>query len=271
MKQKIKKSDGTYYIFNCSYCNTKIEYKHGFPPEKCINNNCESHKTKLGSKLFDKPKTERVLFELQEEYLKTRNDKILLEMFEIIEKYTASLIKKKCINKFTLSASEISEKAFTAATLLLEQYLHKPEFLIDDSFAGYLNWKIREVLWKYADDEMNESLNKLLSEDSSTSSLLDMQSSFNFKSVFDNNYKNNVFIIEEINKILKDISVTICMHNSHDEYRKSILCLIAFKHFINNDSKKLDILFEVYGSSFIIYFDKIKESLYELYKLYKYV
>ena len=100
-------------------------------------------------------------------------------MYSILRDYAKSILKNHLPRDFTYHYGLIDEKANDAANLLIEQYLDKKNFYIENSFAGYLQWKVKQVLWnkKTKREEDHESLNvHMESEDSSAPELLDMAS-----------------------------------------------------------------------------------------------
>lgn len=117
--------------------------------------------------MSEKPETEQCLFSLQERYLKTRDHRIWIKMFEVAFPYIKSLILKKKKEEERAKweeSDEIASKASTATFLFLSQYLKKPQFEVGASFAGMINGKILEVLYGGTHD-FDVSLNSKINDD----------------------------------------------------------------------------------------------------------
>ena len=138
----------------CGKCGEIVRYAHRQKPDKC---------PYCGSTKFDKPKTEVDLFELQDHYLLTREDKYLVQMYEILKSYAKSLIYKIVKGQYHFDSDEIEQKSHDAAMGIVVYYLNKPEFRIDHSFAGYLIRKVKEVLYSTVDEDDHDSLNYRIS------------------------------------------------------------------------------------------------------------
>lgn len=111
-----------------------------------------------------KPQTERELFDLQQQYLRTRDPKIWSQMFEICWSYMQSLIKKrikkgsKFNNKSFLEKDELDDKTTAATLSFMSSYLTRKDFEVGASFAGMMNWKIIEVMYSNTLDDKTISL-----------------------------------------------------------------------------------------------------------------
>ncbi len=138
----------------CVYCTKDVKYFHGKKPQVCPH---------CGESDYIKPPTETRLFLLQDKYFQNRDSKYLSEMFIILKTYAASIIKKNLPKDFIYHYDQLDEKAQDAATLFIEYYLVHNNFRVEKSFGGYLQWKVKEVLWnkKLQREEDHESLNYL--------------------------------------------------------------------------------------------------------------
>lgn len=168
--KEVDEGGGVVYTVVCAYCGNEISFKHSEKPSKC---------PYCGAKDYRKPKTETMLFQLQQEYTTTGDKDVLTKMYAILRDYAKSILKKHLPRDFTYHYSLVEEKANDAANLLIENYLSKPNFYIENSFAGYLQWKVKQVLWnkKTKREEDHESLNvHIENEDSSTPELVDLTS-----------------------------------------------------------------------------------------------
>jgi hypothetical protein len=164
-----KRIDGkTKYEKICVYCTKEVTYFHGRKPQQCPH---------CGADNYIKPPTETDLFLLQSKYHKTKDQKYLEKMFIILKSYAASIIKKNLPKDFVYHYDKLDEKAQDAASLFIEYYLVHDNFVVEKSFGGYLQWKVKEVLWnkKAQREEDHESLNStFMSDDSHSKELLDV-------------------------------------------------------------------------------------------------
>ena len=110
----------------------------------------------------DKPATEIELEELQELYLKDKDNKEVRDKYFILLKSYARSITLKILRKKgkQLPAEKVDEVATEAMRLLVRQY-RNPEAKVRKSFAGALQWKVIEALWAPAKEEMVLSLDKV--------------------------------------------------------------------------------------------------------------
>jgi hypothetical protein len=92
--------------------------------------------------------------ELQNKYLKTKDNKTLGKMYEIAKQAAFNYIKKYC-QSHGLYNFDISEKSHDAALFVIEQYLKKPEFKID-KISAYVYFGVQKSLFKNKDIEMRE-------------------------------------------------------------------------------------------------------------------
>lgn len=123
-----------------------------------------------------KPATEVLLSDLQAEYLKDRNQVAYQKMFEELVVYCRSLVLKTIKGKIFLNPDYVQEVALEATMRLMVQY-QKPEFTIGASFAGYLQFKILEVLYntKVIQEDMTLSLNAIVDASSKSTHVTEME------------------------------------------------------------------------------------------------
>ncbi len=93
-----------------------------------------------------KPETERILYELQESYLKDRNKSDYDKMFILMISYSKSLLLKLLKGKTFLPQDTVEDYAIEASLKMMSEY-NKPNYKIDLSFAGLLRLKLLECLW----------------------------------------------------------------------------------------------------------------------------
>jgi ribosomal protein S1 len=90
---------------------------------------------------------------LQEEYLKNRDNKILSKMYEIATQISFNYIKKYCQKKgISLNIKELSHDS---ALFVIEQYLIKSDFKVK-KISAYAYFGVIKNLFKNKDSEMNE-------------------------------------------------------------------------------------------------------------------
>jgi len=123
-----------------------------------------------------KPQTEIRLADLQKEYLADRNETSYKTMFEEMVVYCRSLVLKTIKGKIFLNPDYVQEVALEATMRLMAQY-QKPDFSIGASFAGYLQFKILEVLYntKVVQEDMTLSLNAIVDASSKGSHVTEME------------------------------------------------------------------------------------------------
>jgi hypothetical protein len=161
-KDKRKDDDGktVYFINSTSCCGRSIEWLRGEAPDKC---------PFCGCKYYDKPNLEMKLFVFQdqwlEEYNKNKSTAILGEkMFPIIQEYGVNIIKGMIKGKRSLPEDELQERAFDAATLLIEVILRDPEHRMKYSFGDYLSRLCKSVCYSTKNHEKTFSLNSMLKD-----------------------------------------------------------------------------------------------------------
>jgi hypothetical protein len=133
-----------------------------------------------------KPATEILLFKLQKEYLKTRDVNIFKQIFSELLPYARSLIMKKTRGKMFLPPDMLDSAALDSTVKFMSQY-DKPDFRIDNSFAGILNYKVLESMYgpKVIAADQIGSLNEHLENGKSKDTEFgDMSESFHFTYLF---------------------------------------------------------------------------------------
>ena len=228
-------------VKKCAYCGKRIIFTKNTKPKKC------SH---CGKKEWVKPETEIKLFELQRQYLDTRDNNILGQMYIIIKDYTESIIKKIVSGKFKYDMNWLEEKAHDATNRLLEYYMNKPQFKVEKSFGGYLGWKIREVLYMDKEEEQHDSLNFTLEKDDKKE-LQDLSTLNHYQPLYKNGAQTDIIVREKkdlingiegiINSILSKIK------ENFSPYLAMLVC-IGIKIYIENKNKNyLNKYYSYYG------------------------
>ena len=113
----------------------------------------------------NKPETEIILTDLQEEYLATKSPEAWKSMFEIMIKYARSLTLKVNKGKVYLDPEHVLAVATDSAIKIMARY-SQPGFRIEYSFGGLLRWKVLESLYGNWEEEAHLSLNAIVGDDS---------------------------------------------------------------------------------------------------------
>jgi hypothetical protein len=136
----------------------------------------------------DRPEIEQQLQELQSQFYKTEDkvqkQNIWSDMFVLTQKYSKSLVLKKNKGNKYVDPDEIEDRATQTALAFMSQYIYRPGFHCGASFAGMINPKVLETLYKYNKEDHNFSLNSLLGD--TNLELEDIQEKANFKPLYEN-------------------------------------------------------------------------------------
>lgn len=159
-----------------------------------------------------KPPTEQECFKYQYEYFMANTpedrSKAWTALFSVLLSYSKSLILQKLKSKTFLEPEEVYEKALQATTAFLSCYIINYEFFVGASFAGYLNFKIIEVLYRPKNEDKTLSLDFSFGGDAEYSFIEDQQR-FGAQSLYGNSYEDpsqqlRLGPYEIIQEILKD-------------------------------------------------------------------
>jgi hypothetical protein len=159
-----------------------------------------------------RPQIEKDLTSVQRKYFKEKNpDKkhaLWQDMFIMVKKYGRSLIlKKKKGGKYT-DPDTIEDQAIQVALSFMSQYLYRPNFYVGVSFAGMMNGKVMEALYKQLPDDDNYSLNETMND--SDHEFEDIQGSETITSIF-----KEMPLPEEV---LERISITTVLYDLFSEF-----------------------------------------------------
>jgi len=192
----------------------------------------------------NRPPTEEALFALQEKYLKKRDQKVWSQMFQIVHDYARSMVLKRNKGKKYLTPDIVEDKATGAALAFMTQYLNSKDFYVGGSFAGMINWKVIESLYKDYNEDCHKSINDIISE-SSNNTVEDYQERIGFTNIMCNydNYavpekaldqNNTNVIIEVLEELEQNLGMDI--HSTLLTYFYLIVCL---RHPKNRHSKNM--------------------------------
>lgn len=267
VKTKKKTDNGILYKRTCAYCGKTVEYYHSEKPEYCPF--CSAYN-------YIKPDTETKLFLLQKSYFEHgRDNEILGKMYLILREYAKSMIKTELKrNQMTrYTYDDIDMKASDAATLLLEYYLTKPAFKIEQSFGGYLDNKVKQALYnkKEQKEDIHSSYNAIISDNNGhLEEVGEMKEALNFSYIFgdEDEYRKRILsekeLLDGIHKIISRIVFTVT-----ENYNKkdSLLLLIGmYIRLRNTNNSVMDDYYKYFGS---VYKDFIDKSLLMLYQFVK--
>ena len=137
-----------------------------------------------------KPPTEQECFKYQYDYFTANTpedrSKAWTNLFQVLLSYSKSLILQKLKCKTFLEPEEVYEKALQATTTFLSYYIINYDFYVGASFAGYLNFKILEVLYRPKNEDKTLSLDFSFGGDTEFSFIED-QARFGAESLFGSN------------------------------------------------------------------------------------
>jgi hypothetical protein len=116
----------------------------------------------------NKPQIEKDLTLLQRQFFKEKNPEkkqvIWQEMFSQVKHYGRSLILKKKKGGNYMKPDDVEDSAIQVALTFMSQYIYRPNFFVAASFAGMMNGKVLEALYKQIPDDDNYSLNETVGD-----------------------------------------------------------------------------------------------------------
>lgn len=242
----------------CLSCGQIVEYIHKSRPKLCPF--CQNDR-------WDKDRDEFKLFHLQDEYLKTKDNKILGQMYIILKEYAKKLIVKTVKGKYFFKKEDLEIKAHDSANKIIEYFLTKPSFKIENSFGGYMNWPVKNVLYADKRKEAHDSLNCLIDTENELEDYLPVISGeAKYKMIFEfevDSIRNNTTIVPEIYKLIHNIENKISKNFSKSQ---SLLFLIGVRN-------KLKVKSDDFYTNFFSYcgVDVKKHVDTALFLVYKYI
>ena len=210
-----------------------------------------------------KPETERILQRLQFMWLGVCNEKnkeiYYKKMYHILNSYTQSLIKKHYSNLIT-SQEMLEEKSMDAVHFLLEEYHKKPGWKITISFGGFLNDKIRQVMFgKIYHETAAVSINYTF-DDGNQVDYADKKDLLKDIERHEDKYLTAKYFSELLFNYEKEC----------EDKRENFLRLLSLNFFLNYGERKADNFFRVYGRyGKIRYEESIMLLKHELLRLHK--
>jgi hypothetical protein len=157
-----------------------------------------------------RPQIEKDLTIIQKKYFKennpTKKHNLWQQMFLLVQRYGKSLILKKKKGGRYVDPEIIEDQSIQVALAFMSQYLYRPDFHVGVSFAGMMNGKVLETLYKQLPDDDNFSLNETLGD--SDHEFEDIQET-TMVSLFreialPDEFVNSITLTEIINNLLKE-------------------------------------------------------------------
>ena len=196
-----------------------------------------------------KPITEIKLEELQHKFLENRNIRFVPLIYDELYPYTRSLLLKFIKNKIFLPPEVISDTTKDVCLLIIDKYRTRPDFKIEASFAGYLKYKILEVLYapQKVWEEQCGSLNAVISSDKKNkeknTELSELSETLKFDYLFpvlDSNPEDHFFKVDSTAAIKSVWTVFEDMfgapqNETNDHIRKVLLVSMAILLFFRKD------------------------------------
>lgn len=173
------------------------------------------------NKLESKPISEQKAFAYQTKWLQTKDPKVWEEWTALMFSYTRSLVLKKLTRKKYLEPDEIDDITADAVFNFMAQYL-KPtktggQFEVGASFAGMVNFKILEALYRGKDDSHVLSLDATVTDEDKT--LADFAKPLQVESTNEN------FLDYDLTDIIQDLLTEIDEKYGDNVYLASVLKL----------------------------------------------
>jgi hypothetical protein len=179
-------------------------------------------------KLEDKPEMEQTLFRLQEKFYNPEStpeekDQAWSDMLGNCQAYSKSLILKRIKGHKFVDPDVIWDKATHTALQFMSQYKNRPGFHVGASFAGMINWKVMEALYKDWPEDSHLSLSRIIGQDGND--LESMQERIHFENVFGMDYGTPE---GSISKLVLDNTITEILQelDSGYEYDKRIMIIV---------------------------------------------
>jgi len=225
----------------CSICGKLNKWEHGRKHLNC---------TKCNSIKWDKPKDEAILFNLQEEYLKTKDKNILGKMYLAMLPYAEKIILKQL--PFKYEETKLEEKVQDTVTTVIQHYLKREDFKVLHSFGGTLFGPSRQELYnkRQKDKDTHEmSYDNFIGDEEKT--FKDTISSEDFHD--DDKYtrelvdlSNRQFLIKELARFSNEIYKAVYKNQG---INKAILSLVMMHHFLEKkDEEFFDKFYNIYGT-----------------------
>lgn len=215
--------------------------------------------------LSDKPEIEQQLFYKQAEYYKAKTlehkQQVWSDMFILVQRYSKSLVLKKNTGKKYKEPEQVEDEATQTALSFMSQYVYRPGYHVGASFAGMINPKVLETLFKKNKDDQAASLNSSFRD--SNLELEDMQETAGFEELYDTKYDQPGSFIDDIS--LNDtLTLIIKEFNAEVKDEATRLKVLFYLYILLRKPKNKHIL-----PMFLKYItpDKVEYDLVQLFQL----
>jgi hypothetical protein len=242
------------HIKKCPICKKNIEWEHGDKPETCPH--CLSI-------MWDKPADECILFNLQERYLKSRDNKVLGQMYTVMIPYARRIILKQL--KHHLDEERLEERVEDSVTTIIRYYLTKPEYKILYSFGAMLFGPTQQELFKKKQQDIDMlEMSYDCPLDDGESTLKDTLSETLLHKEDFSSQLNDVEKTALIAKVIRFLTMTFTIIVKQYTYEKAMYTMLLLHHFFNKkDLHFFDDFYNHYGTDLKDIFEKTKLSLME--------
>lgn len=242
---KNKGEDGVLYVRRCPLCKKDISFIGKAVPIRCP--------TCGGGYIF-KPRDERRLFILQDQYYESGGDQAILgEMYLEMKRYSANMIKNQAKVKRSFSKTYIEDVSNDAAIRLIERYLKCPGSRIDFSFGAMLSKKLGSIMNDDKQKKLDQSLSLEQPFFENGSKLADNLARMKLGPV-EQMYSRSPRDLEEAERTRSDFSKgldAIYLRIRHDQGYKSamlFLCGVRLSLFARRPVQAIDRFYETFGS-----------------------
>ncbi len=212
-------------------------------------------KNRVAYNVESRPPTEQELFDLQTKYLKTRDNGIWKEMFELCNTYARSLVLKKITGKKFLTPDEVNDASTNATIAFMSQYKENKDFAIFGSFAGLLKWKVLEALFKDYKEDDHSSFEDVVS---STHTLEDHMFSIGYDNFMCPNEMTSMEEKIEESEVLSEVEIFL-KGLKHDKNlsKKDYLMVHFYFLMLLRDAKNKYICQSFIKNNFTPYMEKV--------------
>jgi hypothetical protein len=235
------------HIKKCGNCGKIVKWFHGSRPEKCPYCDCIK---------WYKPDDECKLFNLQDKYLETRDNKYLSQMYNILYPYTKRIILKMLHGHKSYDDDKLEDKIQGTVTYFISYYLRKDTYRVTDSFGFLLKKGAEQQLYsqKVKDVDSHELSYDKPMTDGETTFLSELKA-------------DNVPLEYEKTCIENDLTVFIdkmfmkmCEYN---DLSTAILALRLFHLYTSGTKIDYNLFYSIFGTEFKNILETEKFAIYE--------
>lgn len=238
----------------CGLCRKNVQWPHGSKPTICPH--CDAIK-------WDKPRDECYLFNVQEQYRQTKDQKYLGQIYERCMIYGTRVANKALSGMVNMDSEVLQDKVQDAVTTFISYYLRRDDYHITESFGYQILKAVQQQLYrkKQQDVDKNEmSYDAPFSEGEDKTFKDKISEDHDDGNKYDNENlekMNKVFIIEELSNFIDKVYMAIAENRGIDH---AILSMVLLHHYLQ---KKKDLYFD----NFYTYFGYDLKESFELEKL----